>query len=536
MKRYQHSLLVLLLCCGIALLSSSIIRNAVIAQEDTPTPPAASPDPAGGEASPSGETNISPISAPRASETPSPPPPDDEDITTTAPNAVPQADIPPTEIPDSSPVPSELLADVTEEAEQPIPSSTDSPETGSPGPEASALPEVSPEATEEPEVTGEESSFDLAYTCTAEGVEFVLTNLGADMAESLSYLLDDLQTGEALLAAGESITISAGYGTPRLTFASLDLTVETPCERPTGLVVTARCTLEDGVIFTVKNYGEAMESEQEYTVEPPNGDSFSDTFQLGEEETVEIYAQYGAPILWIDEASTQPESDCLPPSTIEGHVWQDTNGDGLYTEDEPGFPDVTVTLRQNDGSSEEATTLEDGAYSFVLVAAGSYTLEIRPDALPPEWQIEVDPDDEMDATTTLDVAPGQLYTFDFGYGLSQEEDAQEEGAASIQGVVWLETSNWGTHDAGEMGPYNVMVELVDSNSVVVRTIPITPTGDYRFEGLLPGSYVVRVVYDTLPQPFGVTFESDGSKDLETPVSVETDQTIQDINFGIVGTF
>lgn len=105
-------------------------------------------------------------------------------------------------------------------------------------PEAELTPEITPEATDEPIV------FDIVITCTGNGTTFTVTNGGADMAETAAYSIDDVEAGQAMLLSGESLTIDAGFGTPRLMFADTEVQPEVLCWPPPDLAVTLECALE----------------------------------------------------------------------------------------------------------------------------------------------------------------------------------------------------------------------------------------------------------------------------------------------------
>lgn len=70
-----------------------------------------------------------------------------------------------------------------------------------------------------------------------------------------------------------------------------------------------------------------------------------------------------------------------PTGSIGDLVWNDLNGDGFYTPDEPGIEGIEVFLFQDNGSgfTIEATTITgaDGKYEFAGLAAGIY--RVRPD-------------------------------------------------------------------------------------------------------------------------------------------------------------
>jgi hypothetical protein len=471
-----------------------------------------------------------PTSVPPTAVAPTPVPSTPVSPTDIPPTAVPPTDVPPTVAPTApAETTTEPVAEVTE---------TPPPEaevTEVPTEEATSEVELTPEATPELEVTAEltpeltpeateaVSGFEISVACTSSGTSFVVTNLGDDMSTPETYFIDGNESGEVLLSSGGSQTIDAGFGTPSLAVGGVEAQPGEPCTPPPDVSVTVDCTLESGLIFVVTNTGGAMRDPADYTV----GDA-SGTFQLSEGESVEISAGYGSPAFSSGDINIQVDPACEPPAHVEGRVWLDTNGDGLFAEGETGIGGLTVALINADGYAVETLTTDDGHYDFFPVGAGNYTIDLRTDNLPADVEISYDPDGENDAQTGVIVTAGENYTVDFGY--------QPIGTASITGIVWLETENFGAQDADETGLSGAVVQLINLDGSVVAEMPVEADGSYLFEALGAGDYVVHLVADTLPRPYGITFNNDDQNDLETAVSLTSGQSVSGINFGVVGAF
>jgi hypothetical protein len=73
--------------------------------------------------------------------------------------------------------------------------------------------------------------------------------------------------------------------------------------------------------------------------------------------------------------------------SISGRVWQDVDGDGVQDDDESGLGNVAVNLRNDlDLLVTTASTDETGAFSFALLCAGNYIVEVDESGLPPEME------------------------------------------------------------------------------------------------------------------------------------------------------
>ena len=176
---------------------------------------------------------------------------------------------------------------------------------------------------------------------------------------------------------------------------------------------------------------------------------------------------------------------------LGGTIYRDSDASYSKGDDEQRFKGVTVALLNEDGTpvldSEgkpmTATTDEKGAYQFVGLAPASYRVVI------------VDPD----KGDLAGLIPTQAYT---GRGVT--EAAVTITDASVQGVdfglvapatigdrVWNDADGNGA-DNGESGVPNVTVILKDANGVEVGRTTTDANGNYRFAGLVPGTYTVDI--------------------------------------------
>ena len=174
---------------------------------------------------------------------------------------------------------------------------------------------------------------------------------------------------------------------------------------------------------------------------------------------------------------------------LGGTIYRDSDASYSKGDDEQRFKGVTVALLNEDGTPVldaegnpmTATTDEKGAYQFVGLAPASYRVVI------------VDPD----KGDLAGLIPTQAYT---GRGVT--EAAVTITDASVQGVdfglvapatigdrVWNDQDGNGV-DNGEPGVPGVTVILKDANGVEVARTTTDANGNYRFAGLVPGTYTV----------------------------------------------
>ena len=176
---------------------------------------------------------------------------------------------------------------------------------------------------------------------------------------------------------------------------------------------------------------------------------------------------------------------------LGGTIYRDSDASYSKGDDEQRFKGVTVALLGEDGTPVldadgqpmTAVTDENGAYQFVGLGRGSYRVVI------------VDPD----KGELAGLLPTQAYT---GRGATQASvtisDASVQGVdfglvapASIGDRVWDDVNANGADD-GEPGIGGVTVILTDADGAEVARTTTDANGNYRFTGLIPGTYTVSI--------------------------------------------
>ena len=176
---------------------------------------------------------------------------------------------------------------------------------------------------------------------------------------------------------------------------------------------------------------------------------------------------------------------------LGGTIYRDSDASYSKGDDEQRFKGVTVALLGEDGTPVldaegnpmTTTTDENGAYQFVGLAPASYRAVI------------VDPD----KGDLAGLIPTQAYT-----GRGETQAAVTITDASVQGVdfglvapatigdrVWNDEDGNGV-DNGEPGVPGVTVILKDASGVEVARTTTDANGNYRFTGLIPGTYTVDI--------------------------------------------
>ncbi|MFM7843755.1 MAG: SdrD B-like domain-containing protein, partial [Planctomycetota bacterium] len=217
-------------------------------------------------------------------------------------------------------------------------------------------------------------------------------------------------------------------------------------------------------------------------------------------------------------ALSQQQPDILDAS-LGDFVWEDLNANGQQDADEPGIPDVTVKLLDQNGDVVGTTTTDaDGAYAFTELTPDTYSVQF----VAPSGYVATIANSGDDATDSDAVGgvSGQ-YTLMAG-DTNLTIDAGFYRPAALGNFVWNDLDADGQQDSDEPGLAGVTVNLLDSSDQVLATTTTDGAGAYAFTNLTPGSYRVQFV-----TPTGFT---------PTTANHEDDSTDSDAVDGITGTY
>lgn len=186
-------------------------------------------------------------------------------------------------------------------------------------------------------------------------------------------------------------------------------------------------------------------------------------------------------------------------------IFLDRDTDNAFDTGE-GMNGVRVVLKNNSGTVITATfTNESGRYYFGGLAAGTYTVEVDTTTLPSGITNTVDPNGDNNSISLLSLGAGEINMLqDFGYVATTP--------GSIGNLVWKDTNADGIYDADgldntsgttddETAFATIHMELyrdldsdgrLDANEPLLGTTFTDITGNYLFEGLPAGNYLVKV--------------------------------------------
>jgi uncharacterized repeat protein (TIGR01451 family) len=239
-------------------------------------------------------------------------------------------------------------------------------------------------------------------------------------------------------------------------------------------------------------------------------------------------------------------------SALSGRVYEDLDGDGQIDNGEPGIAGVTMRLTGTDSLgnavSLTTTTATDGTWSFT-VPAGTYSVtEDQPAAYQPGITRA---GGVTGAGSTAGTVPAgasngpngsnanRIDTIVLGTGgTSTSNNFGEVRPASLAGRVYRDADYNNAASAGDPGIAGVTVTLTGTdmfgNPVSTTATTASGTGNYAFNNLLPGSYVVT---ETQPAAFADGSDAAGTaggtagNDVVSAIALRSNVTGTGYDFG-----
>ncbi len=180
---------------------------------------------------------------------------------------------------------------------------------------------------------------------------------------------------------------------------------------------------------------------------------------------------------------TERSIGAVKPSGVSGHIWLDENQNGQEDEGESVMEDVSLELVDETGVTPIQRTLStaDG-FRFDNVRPGQYTVRF---SLPQQAASANAP------SSTFAAEGGQMVQRGVTVPEGEEVSGLSTGLVSktsIGGCLWLDENGQRTPVSG------VTVQLLtnDGSGQPLQTVVTAEDGAYRFDGLWPAEYTLRV--------------------------------------------
>ena len=218
-----------------------------------------------------------------------------------------------------------------------------------------------------------------------------------------------------------------------------------------------------------------------------------------------------------DRNATIDSGFYAPRALLGDEVWEDLNRNGLQDTGEPGIPNVSIRLTDNDGNSFTATTDVRGNYLFLnLVPGVVYTAQ----CVAPAGYVVTSPSNQTPQTegnNNADASGGMgSYTLTSGEA-DVTVDCGLYRPASLGDYVWNDLNLNGLQDSGEPGIPGVTIKLVGNDGTSISTTT-DGDGNYLFQNLIPGvSYSAQCMAPLgylVTSPFDQTAQTEGDNNAD----------------------
>lgn len=213
-------------------------------------------------------------------------------------------------------------------------------------------------------------------------------------------------------------------------------------------------------------------------------------------------------------AATDYDFKEIRPASLSGNVWHDENNDGVFDANEEGIANVLIEVTRV--GAKPGVDIDLFADSEPILVRTDANGHWSVDALPPgvyqvveinDYPGQVDPlaafIDGKDSVGNVDGARNGEMTNDRFTNIvlcagddGVEYNFGEVTPAQLKGTVYHDRNNDGVQDPGEEGIGGVTIELFDKDGNLIAQTVTDANGDYCFEGLVPGDYVVRQTQPT----------------------------------------
>ncbi len=230
-------------------------------------------------------------------------------------------------------------------------------------------------------------------------------------------------------------------------------------------------------------------------------------------------------------------------ASIGNRVWLDEDSDGEQDAGEDGIGDVNVYLCRDNGQTcnaanaiQVSTTDANGGYLFRNLPILDYVVAVETNTVPANLVTNPTYDEDSGTITpnhqtfvSLSQINQEYLTADFGYNWNNSPETGTPVAGAVGSIgdrVWNDANADGVQNANEAGMNSVTVNLYtdpDGDSIYNTLVATTTTdenGNYIFDGLASGAYVVEV--NPLTLPAGVVWTQTGDPDEYSQVATAVD--------------
>lgn len=281
----------------------------------------------------------------------------------------------------------------------------------------------------------------------------------------------------------------------------------------------------------------------ELTLQDIGDDELNDSdgeMQDGIPKMLDVILRNGVSLFFYDFGFYEKEIEHIYDGSMIGdQIWVDSNRDGIYTEDEPGMANVSITLYNEENQlMETITTDANGIYSFDDLDPGVYSLTVE---IQEGFNLTntfvgdrftdsngVKDGNNVIVAVSIEKDGTEDTSYDVGFVTMEEE---VEG--SLSGAFFRDMDDDGlNNDGGGIG--NVNIQLFTCDGEFVQAVNTNGNGAFNFENIDQGEFYIE-----FPAFENSVFQTVGTSSIEESTEGLTECFIYDgatavvINGGIV---
>lgn len=189
--------------------------------------------------------------------------------------------------------------------------------------------------------------------------------------------------------------------------------------------------------------------------------------------------------------TTENDAAVYNLADISGYIYEDMNNDGYYQlSDEKGIS-TTVSLYNDEGFVESKTTSSDGSYAFTDLTPDNYYVTVENPGSE-YYNAKLGDNDSGIANELTDILIFDTQTIYSGQDDTVNFDGGFYQLTDIEGQVFFDSdTNYMLNDS-EFGISDLEINLYSADDLVnaLETTTTDAEGNYKFNDLIPGNYVV----------------------------------------------
>ena len=222
---------------------------------------------------------------------------------------------------------------------------------------------------------------------------------------------------------------------------------------------------------------------------------------------------------------------------ISGSIFEDSKANSVFDTPDTLMVGVQVELYKADGLLARSTFTDvDGTYFFDDILAGDYYIVFGLNSDYIYSTLDVSGNNGSGSTDVFTLLPGESIT---------NEPTGAYRNASIGDYIFLDLDDDGLQSEGDTGLQGVQLTLIDAIGVAQGDVISDENGNYLFDNIAPGRYIIQSQFDELYIPTGYqqgdeNLDSDlqevGGFFVSDTITICSGEVFENIDFGLANNY